>query len=387
MSEFEVTVVMPCLDEEKTLGECIDIAKATMEKNNIHGEVLVSDNGSTDQSIQIATEHGARVVHAPKRGYGNALMFGMRAAKGKFLVMADPDCSYDFTDIPKFIEPLRNGADFAMGSRLKGKVHPGAMPFLNRHLGTPALSFIANLFFKTRMSDVNCGMRGLRKETFDKLKLRASGMEFASEMIIKASLLNVKIVEVPTSLFPDKRDRAPHLRPFRDGWRHLRFMLLFAPTWVFLIPGISMFSIGAALLATMLFSNPKSFGMFTMFFAQGLTLLGAHAAFLGITGRQFSQIKRLSVQKDSIDRFLENFTIEKGAALGIILTIIGTLGCGWVGWQLWDYLSIPGNVGIFNMTLTKIGTVFTTVLILGVQLIFSSLYSGLFTVEVSEDED
>ena len=386
MGEFEVSVVMPCLNEEKTLGECIDIARRTMEQANIKGEIVVSDNGSTDQSVKIAAAHGARIVHAAKKGYGNALICGMRASKGKFLVMADPDCSYDFTDIPKFIEPLRTGADFSMGSRLKGEVHPGAMPFLNRHLGTPVLSFIANLFFKTGMSDVNCGMRALTKETFNKLKLRAGGMEFASEMIIKASLLNVKIVEVPTSLFPDKRDRAPHLRPFRDGWRHLRFMLLFAPTWVFLIPGIVSFLAGALLLVALLFLNPKTFGMFTMFFAQGLTLLGTHAIFLGMTARQFSQIKRLSVREAPIDRFLKRFTLEKGTALGIVFVTIGGLGCAWVGWELFAYVSKPANLGIFNMRLTKLGIVFTTFIILGIQLVFSSFYSGLFNVEVAEDE-
>ena len=230
-------------------------------------------------------------------------------------------------------------------------------------------------------------MRALTKKTFDKLQLRAGGMEFASEMIIKASLLGIDTVEVTTSLFPDKRDRAPHLRPLRDGWRHLKFMLLFAPTWVFLVPGSISFFAGSALLATLLFFDPKTFGMFTMFFAQGLTLLGAHAVFLGITARQFSQIKRLHVRSDPIDRFLKSFTLEKGAALGIILVLAGVCGCCWVGWELLEFISNPANLGIFNMRLTKFGTVFTTFIILGFQLIFSSFYSGLFNVEVSEESE
>ena len=241
MGEIEVSVVIPCLNEEKTLPACIETAKSAMQKAHISGEIIISDNGSTDQSVKVATAHGARVVHAPRKGYGNAIICGMRAAQGKFLVMGDADGSYNFNDIPKFISPLRDGVDFVMGSRMKGTIHPGAMPFLNRHLGTPVLTFLINLFFGPRISDVNCGMRALTKKAFDRLHLRAGGMEFASEMIIKASLSGLNIVEIPTSLFPDNRDRPPHLRPFRDGWRHLRFLLLFTPTWLFLIPGFTSF--------------------------------------------------------------------------------------------------------------------------------------------------
>jgi glycosyltransferase involved in cell wall biosynthesis len=386
MEEVEVSVVIPCLNEEKTLPACIETAKSAMHKAGILGEVVVSDNGSTDQSVEIAIAYGARVVNATRKGYGNAIICGMRASKGKFLIMGDADGSYDFNDIPKFISPLREGADFVMGSRLRGTIYPGAMPFLNRHLGTPVLTFLVNLFFSPRISDVNCGMRGLTKKAFDRLKLRAGGMELASEMIIKASLLGLKIVEVPTSLFPDKRDRPPHLRPFRDGWRHLRFLLLFTPTWLFLIPGSLSLLLGGLLLVVMLLLNPVTFGIYTMFFAQGLIILGAQAVFLGITARGFSQLKRLSLKSHPIDRFLENFTIEKGIALGIILAVTGLGMCAWVGLELLEFISNPANLGIFNMRLTKIGTVGTTLTILGLQLIFSSFYSGLFNVEVAEEE-
>jgi glycosyltransferase involved in cell wall biosynthesis len=385
MEPLEVSVVIPCLNEEKTLPACIGIALNALRKAGIPGEVIVSDNGSTDQSVEVATSHGARVVHAARKGYGNAIISGMRAARGKFLIMGDADGSYDFNDIPQFITPLRAGADFVMGSRLKGTIHTGAMPFLNRYLGTPVLTFLINLFFGTRISDVNCGMRSLTKKAFDSLHLRAGGMELASEMIIKAALLHLNIVEIPTSLSPDNRDRPPHLRPFRDGWRHLRFLLLFTPTWLFFIPGALTFSIGGMLLLVMLLANPITFGIYTMFFAQGLIILGAQLMFLGITARGFSQLKRLSLRDHPLDRFFENFTMETGIVLGAILALLGLGICTWVGWELLEFISTPGNLGIFNMHLTKWGIVGTTFAILGVQLIFSSFYSCLFSVEVTEE--
>jgi glycosyltransferase involved in cell wall biosynthesis len=386
MGEIEVSVVIPCLNEEKTLPACIETAKSAMQKAHISGEIIISDNGSTDQSVKVATAHGSRVVHASRKGYGNAIICGMRAAQGKFLIMGDADGSYDFNDIPKFISPLRDGADFVMGSRIKGTIHPGAMPFLNRYLGTPVLTFLINLFFGPRISDVNCGMRALTKKAFDKLHLRAGGMEFASEMIIKASLSGLSIVEIPTSLFPDNRDRPPHLRPFRDGWRHLRFLLLFTPTWLFLIPGSISFFTGFIILMTMLLFSFKNFGFFTMLFGQGLILLGAQVIFLGITARGFSQLKAFLTRNDPIDRFLRSFTIEKGIVLGAILAGGGLAICAWVGYEILDFMSRPENVGVFNFPITKIGIAGTTIAILGFQMIFSSFYSGLFNVEVAEEE-
>ena len=385
MEPIEISVIIPCLNEEKTLPDCIETAKKAMLKANIPGEVIVSDNGSTDQSVMVASTHGARVVHTTRKGYGNALIGGMRASQGKFLVMADADGSYDFNDIPKFIEPLREGAEFVIGSRIKGTIYPGAMPFLNRYLGTPVLTFFINLFFGCTISDVNCGMRALTKEAFERLNLRAGGMEFASEMIIKACLLGLKIVEVPTSLFPDKRDRPPHLRPFRDGWRHLRFIFLFAPTWLFLIPGAISLLAGSAIMTCILFLNLKNFGFFTMFFAQGLIFLGAQVIFLGISARGFAQFKAFLIKNDPVDRFLRSFTLEKGIALGILLSITGLGICGWVGYKILEFMAKTENAGIFNASLTKIGMVGSTIAVLGFQMIFSSFYSGLFNVEVADD--
>jgi glycosyltransferase involved in cell wall biosynthesis len=385
VEHFELSVVIPCLNEEKTLPDCIEIAKKAMLKANISGEVIVSDNGSTDRSVQIAIAHGARVVHATKKGYGNALIHGMQAAQGKFLIMADADGSYDFNDIPKFVSPLREGADFVMGSRIKGNIHAGAMPFLNRYLGTPVLTFLINLFFKTAISDVNCGMRALTKKAFNLLNLKSGGMEFASEMVIKAALAGLKTVEVATSLFPDNRDRAPHLRPFRDGWRHLRFICLFAPTWLFLIPGMISLLTGSVIMTCILLLNLKNFGFFTMFFAQGLIYLGAQVIFLGISARGFAHFKAFLIRNDPVDRFMRSFTLEKGIALGTLLSITGVGTCGWVGYKILEFMAKPENAGIFNANLTKIGIVGSTIAILGLQMIFSSFYSGLFNVEVADD--
>ena len=385
MSELELSVVIPCLNEEKTLPACIAIAKNAMLKAGINGEVVISDNGSTDRSVQIAKENGARVVHASRKGYGNAIISGMHGARGKFLIMGDADGSYDFKDIPKFIEPLKEGADFVMGSRIKGTIHPGAMPFLNRYLGTPVLTFLINLFFKSKISDVNCGLRALTKQAFNRLNLKAGGMELASEMVIKACLAGLKIVEVATSLSPDNRDRAPHLRPFRDGWRHLRFILLFAPTWLFLVPGLISLVTGSTIMMCILVLNLKNFGFFTMFFAQGLIFLGAQIIFLGITARGFAQFKAFLIRNDPVDRFMRSFTLEKGIALGIILGIAGLGICGWVGYKILEFMANPQNAGVFNVGLTKMGMVGSTIAVLGLQLVFSSFYSGLFNVEIAED--
>ena len=385
MSELELSVVIPCLNEEKTLPDCIAIAKNAMLKAGINGEVVISDNGSTDRSVQIAKENGARVVHASSKGYGNAIISGMHGARGKFLIMGDADGSYDFNDIPKFIEPLKEGADFVMGSRIKGTIHPGAMPFLNRYLGTPVLTFLINLFFKSKISDVNCGLRALTKQAFNRLNLKAGGMELASEMVIKACLARLKIVEVPTSLSPDNRDRAPHLRPFRDGWRHLRFILLFAPTWLFLVPGSISLVAGSTIMMCILLLNLKNFGFFTMFFAQGLIFLGAQIIFLGISARGFAQFKAFLIRNDPVDRFMRSFTLEKGIALGIILGITGLGICGWVGYKILEFMANPQNAGVFNVGLTKMGMVGSTIAVLGLQLVFSSFNSGLFNVEVAED--
>jgi glycosyltransferase involved in cell wall biosynthesis len=243
---LELSVVMPCLNEAETLAACIKKIQASLSQNHIKGEIIVADNGSTDGSQEIATKMGVRVIHVDEKGYGNALMGGIAAARGKFIIMGDADDSYDFTALMPFLDKLREGYDLVMGNRFKGGVQPGAMPFLHQYLGNPVLTFIGRLFFRSPCGDFHCGLRGFTREAILKMDLRTVGMEFASEMVVKATLHKMRIAEVPTTLSPDGRSRPPHLRSWRDGWRHLCFLLLYSPRWLFLYPGALLMLIGFA---------------------------------------------------------------------------------------------------------------------------------------------
>ena len=243
---IELSVVMPCLNEAETIGKCIRKALAAIEAADVVGEVIVADNGSTDGSIEIAERLGARVAHIPAKGYGSALMGGIAAAAGRYIVMGDADDSYDFGHIPRFIEKMREGADLVMGNRFRGGIRKDAMPPLHRYFGNPALTRIGRLFFGSPVGDFYCGLRGFRKQAYETMGLRTTGMEFATEMVVKATLLRLNIVEVPTTLSPDGRSRAPHLRTWRDGWRTLRFFLLYSPRWLFLYPGMVLMLVGSA---------------------------------------------------------------------------------------------------------------------------------------------
>src|SRR5580658_11117625 len=248
----ELTILMPCLNEAETLARCVEKAKAGLEKAKVRGEILVADNGSTDGSQAIAEKHGARVVTVPEKGYGSALIGGTRAAAGKWILMGDADNSYDFSEADRFVKKFQEGYELVMGCRLPsggGTILPGAMPWKNRWLGNPVLTFIGRLFFKCPAHDFHSGLRGFTKEAFEKLDLQTTGMEFASEMVIKATLKKMRITEVPVTLSKDGRSRSPHLKPWRDGWRHLRFMLLFSPRWLFLMPGIFLSLLGIILAA------------------------------------------------------------------------------------------------------------------------------------------
>ncbi|MEO6280215.1 glycosyltransferase family 2 protein [Roseateles sp.] len=243
---IELTILMPCLNEALTVAQCVRQARAFLAASGIPGEVLVADNGSTDGSQALAEAEGARVVAVPVRGYGAALRCGIEAARGRFVVMGDSDCSYDFSNLHGFVAALRGGKQLVMGNRFAGGIAPGAMPGLHRYLGNPVLSFVGRLFFKSPVHDFHCGLRGFERGAMLKLGLQSSGMEFASEMVVKATLHGLRIAEVPTTLSPDGRDRPPHLRSWRDGWRHLRFLLLHAPAWLFMYPGIALFLLGTA---------------------------------------------------------------------------------------------------------------------------------------------
>src|SRR5512144_1263253 len=252
---IELTIVMPCLNEAETLEKCIVKAKAYLERAKINGEIVIGDNGSTDGSQEIAHRCGARVVDVPRRGYGAALMGAIEAAKGKYVIMGDSDDSYDFGNLDLYVEQLRAGKDLVMGNRFKGGIQPGAMPFLHKYLGNPVLSFIGRLFFRSSIGDFHCGLRGFRRDLVSRLGLQTTGMEFASEMGVKSTRFGVKIAEVPTTLAPDGRSRPPHLRTWRDGWRHLRFLLIYSPRWLFVYPGIFLTALGALLLVW-LFPGP-----------------------------------------------------------------------------------------------------------------------------------
>src|SRR5438309_6617048 len=255
----EVSVVMPCLNEARTVGRCIDKAMQALDEMLIQGEVVIADNGSTDGSQEIAREHGARVIHVERRGYGSALQAGIAAARGKYVIMGDADDSYDFGRIEPFIHQLRQGHDLVMGNRFQGGIRPGAMPRLHRYIGNPVLTGILNLFFHTPIGDAHCGLRGFRKDAYERLHLQTPGMEFASEMVVKACLNRQKITEVPIVLHPDGRDRPPHLRSFRDGWRHLRFLLLLCPRWLYMIPSVLLLAFGLGLMAW-LTPGPRALG-------------------------------------------------------------------------------------------------------------------------------
>ncbi|HEY0663115.1 MAG TPA: glycosyltransferase family 2 protein, partial [Thiobacillaceae bacterium] len=274
---MELTILMPCLNEVRTVAACVREAQGYLERSGLTGEVLVADNGSTDGSQQAAREAGARVVDVPRRGYGAALQAGVEAARGRWVVMGDSDCSYDFSRLDPFLEKLRANADLVMGNRFQGGIEPGAMPFLHRYLGNPVLSFIGRLFFRTSIGDFHCGLRAFSRDAILRLGLVNPGMEFASEMVAKAALAGLTIQEVPTTLRPDGRDRPPHLRTWRDGWRHLKFLMLFCPRWLFLYPGAALLLgglLGLALLQQPWSPNAQPLRVHSMLYMAGAMMLG-----------------------------------------------------------------------------------------------------------------
>jgi len=327
--QIELSIVLPCLNEERTVGTCISQALTFLAESKIIGEVIVADNGSTDRSVEIAEANGAKVVHIEQKGYGSALRGGFEAAQGKYIIMADADESYDLIHLSPFMEKLREGFDLVMGNRFKGGIKKGAMPWHHRYIGNPILSFIGQLFFKTPAKDFHCGLRGFSKETIKKMDLQTTGMELASEIVIKASILNMKVCEVPTTLSPDGRDRAPHLRSFRDGWRHLRFLLIYSPRWLFLIPGLA-FLIAGGLASLILFFGPVNTSLrlfdFHSFILTGTTMmLGLNMLSFAIITRVFSYNTGLLPARPRVFNLLKYFTLESGLTAGILLIILGTV--------------------------------------------------------------
>jgi len=327
---IEVTIVMPCLNESETLADCIATARRGLSAAGVEGEILIADNGSTDGSQDIARKLGARVVDVPEKGYGHALRHGMEAANGKFLIMGDSDRSYDFGEIKPFVEKLRAGADLVMGCRMPsggGKIIPGAMPWKHRWIGNPALTFIGRLLFRCPAHDFHCGLRALTKQAFEKMDLRTTGMEFASEMVIKASLRGLRIEEVPITLHKDGRSRPPHLRSWRDGWRHLRFMLLFSPRWLLLYPGIFLFALSAGVFARLLAGPITLAGVrfdLNSLDISGITLLfGYQMILLACFVRIFAYTRGFLPPNHILSRAFGFFTLEKGLLSGLAITLAG----------------------------------------------------------------
>ncbi len=328
-TELELSIVLPCLNEEKTVGTCVQKARSFLERNGINGEIIVADNGSTDRSAEIAASMGARVVHVHKRGYGNALRGGFAAARGKFILMADSDGSHDLDNLMPFVEKLREGYELVVGNRFKGGIEPGAMPWHHRYIGNPVLSFIGRLFFKTPVHDFHCGLRAFTREALERMNLQTGGMELASEMIVKASILGMKVCEVPTRMFPAGRDRPPHLRSFRDGWRHLRFLLLYSPSWLFLYPGLFLLTAGG-LFSMLFFLKPVNLYFryidFHTFIAAGLfSYLGLNMVSFAVITRVYAYHSGLLPNQPAFFKLFGYINLEKGLLFGGLLTTIGIL--------------------------------------------------------------
>ncbi|TCO97722.1 glycosyltransferase family 2 protein [Rubrivivax gelatinosus] len=379
---LELTILMPCLNEALTLPVCIAKARAFLASAGVRGEVLIADNGSNDGSQQIARDCGARVVDVPRRGYGAALIAGIEAAQGRYIVMGDSDDSYDFTALSPFLRELRRGAQLVMGNRFAGGIRPGAMPALHRYLGNPVLSFIGRLFFRTPIRDFHCGLRAFERDAMRALALRCEGMEFASEMVVKASLNGLRIVEVPTTLSPDGRDRPPHLRSWRDGWRHLRFLLLFSPRWLFLYPGLALLLAGlvgqALLLPGPLSIGAVQFDVHTMLYAAAATIVGLQAAMFAVFAKVYAVEQGILPSSRVVEHVRRWFPIEIGLLAGVALIVAG-LGLSLYSVMAWEGASFghldPSRVMrivIPSMTITTIG----------VQLAFAAMFLGVLGLKV-----
>lgn len=379
----EISIVMPCLNEAETLAVCIEKARDFLEKNQIQGEIIIADNGSQDGSQAIAIKCGAIVVETQKKGYGEALKAGFEKASGQFIIMADADNSYDFSALSAFVEKLRSGSDLVIGNRFKGGIQKNAMPFLHRYIGNPVLSFLGRLFFNSSIGDFHCGLRGFSAEAYQKLNLTTSGMEFASEMIVKAHLMNLKITEVPTILYKDGRSRKPHLKTWSDGWRHLRFLLLYSPNWLFLIPGLLLMSIGL-ILSIALILSPIQLGkitldVHTLLYASGFVISGFQfVVFYGLT-KVFAVTQNLLPKSQRFNTVFKVINLERGLILGLFMTLFG-VGLSMYGLSIWSEKSF-GHLESSQTLRIVIPAV--TLSILGLQTI---LFSFFFSILGLKDE-
>jgi glycosyltransferase involved in cell wall biosynthesis len=341
LDEIELTVLMPCLDEAETLAVCIRKARGFLARAGVAGEVLIADNGSTDGSQAIALAEGARVVDVPVRGYGAALIFGIKAARGRFVIMGDSDDSYDFSKLDAFVGKLREGYALVMGNRFRGGIMPGAMPKLHRYLGNPVLTAVGRLFYGSPCGDFHCGLRGFERAAMLRLDLQSEGMEFASEMVVKATVAGLRVTEVPTVLHPDGRSRPPHLRSWRDGWRHLRFLLLYSPRWLFLYPGLVLFVVGFVLSAVLL-PGPVRVGrvvldVHTLLFAGGMMVVGFQAAMFWVFAKIYGAREGIVPPDPLFQKLVVAFTVERAGIAGVLMMLVG-LVLGVVAVQSWTQM-------------------------------------------------
>jgi len=374
---IELSVVLPCLNERETVATCVTKAVAALKQAGIAGEVIVADNGSTDGSIELAQSAGARIVHVSQRGYGNALRGGIQAARGAFVLMADSDDSYDFSHIPRFVEQLRAGSELVMGNRFLGGIRHGAMPVLHRYLGNPVLTAIGRLFFHSPSRDFHCGIRAFRKDSYDRMDIRSTGMEFASEMVVKASLLRMKVSEVATTLSPDGRSHPPHLRTWHDGWRHLRFLLMYSPRWLFLYPGLASIVVGLATCVWLL-PGPQRVGsvvfdFHTLAYGFGAILVGFQLLAFAVFTKVFAITEGLLPEDPRLNRMFDYIKLETGLLFGALCVLLGVAGSV-VALSTWARTSF-GPITSDNLLRLVMLSVFA--LILGPQIIFSSFFLSI----------
>jgi glycosyltransferase involved in cell wall biosynthesis len=379
--QFKLSIVMPCLNEAETLKVCISKAKAFLQKSGVNGEIIIADNGSTDGSQEIAHTAGVRLIHVLQRGYGNALNGGIEAARGEFVIMGDADDSYDFSELGEFVEMLEAGYDLVMGNRFKGGIRRGAMPFLHRYLGNPVLSWLARLFFKSDISDFHCGLRGFRRDAILSLNLQTTGMEFASEMIVKANIRSLKIKEVPTILYPDGRTRPPHLRTWSDGWRHLRFLLLYSPRWLFFYPGL-VFTVLGILISACLLPGPLTIGKVTLdintlMYASLLTILGVQSVLFSLFTYVFGVNAGLLAKDSLTEKLLQRIGLEKGILLSFGMILLGIASS--VGALIYWSENLFGTIDpTVSMRLVIPGAVLFT---LGFQALFASFFLSILNTK------
>jgi hypothetical protein len=378
-SEFELTILMPCLDEAETLATCIRKAKGFLARTGISGEILIADNGSNDGSRQIAEALGARVILVQQKGYGAALMGGMKGARGQYTIMGDADDSYDFASIDQFIDQLRGGADLVIGNRFKG-IQPGAMPVLHRYLGNPVLSFIGRLFFRIPVSDFHCGLRGFNTAKIRMLGLQTTGMEFASEMIVRSVLAGLNIGEVAITLHPDGRTRPSHLRTWRDGWRHLKFLLMCSPRWLYLVPGFLLLGVGLVLAFALLLGPLKVANIVldlnTLLVACCLAIAGAQLVTFGALSRYFAVKSGFLPSSASTEQMLRWANTERILQLGGALFVLGLTAFGYAMWS-WARLDF-GN--LFDPFIPRILMLGLTGMVIGIQIAFAAFFFGIFDI-------